>query len=67
MTFQFYGYWGGPGWSDGHFTVPGEEINWLGKTKDIVDDYAPMLGRLRRRWWLMCSSRFRFGSKKTFW
>lgn len=37
MAWSFYGYWGGPGWSNGHVTAPGEVINWNGPVKDAVD------------------------------
>ncbi len=37
MAFHFYGNWGGLGWSDGHYTEPGEQINWDGDYKDVVD------------------------------
>lgn len=37
MAFQHWGNWGGPGWSDGHKTYPGENINWDGPVTDAVD------------------------------
>jgi hypothetical protein len=37
MQFKYYGRWGGPGWSDGHFTQPGEKINWDGEYVDELD------------------------------
>jgi hypothetical protein len=37
MSFKFYGYWGGPGWSDNHFTQPGEQVNPNGDFYDPLD------------------------------
>lgn len=38
MGWIFYGRWGGPGWSDGRMTSPGDQINWDGRVRDIVDE-----------------------------
>jgi hypothetical protein len=37
MAFSYHGNWGGPGWSDGHYTYPGEPINWGGAYTDRID------------------------------
>ena len=45
MAWSFYGNWGGPGWSNGRFTAPGEVINWNGPglccTKLIQPEIPP--------------------------
>ena len=35
MAWQFHGNYGGPGFSNGHITVPGERVDPLGRTTDI--------------------------------
>jgi hypothetical protein len=37
MAWHYYKNWGGPGFSDGHYTLPGENINWNGLTDGPVD------------------------------
>ena len=37
MAWQFHGNYGGPGFSNGHITVPGERVDPNGVVTDVVD------------------------------